>query len=76
MNRFSLPALLAVSALALAACSIEQPDSGSSQDAAAAECGPGRDHLIGMSQANNAEPYREVMNTDIETAASAVDGLR
>jgi ribose transport system substrate-binding protein len=75
MHRFSRPALLAVAALALAACSVEQPESAPPEDAAAAECGPGREYLIGMSQANNAEPYREVMNTDVETAAEAVDGF-
>ena len=72
MHRFRRAALLAVAVLALAACSVEQPQSAPPGDAG---CGPGRDHLIGMSQANNAEPYREVMNTDVETAAEAVDGF-
>jgi ribose transport system substrate-binding protein len=72
MHRFSRTALLAVTALALAACSVEQPQSAPPGEA---DCGPGRDYLIGMSQANNAEPYREVMNSDIETAAEAVDGF-
>ncbi|TQM14980.1 substrate-binding domain-containing protein [Pseudonocardia kunmingensis] len=75
MHRFTWPALLAVSALALAACSIEQPENAPSPDAAGAECGGPGDYLIGMSQANNAEPYREVMNTDVETAAAAVEGF-
>jgi ribose transport system substrate-binding protein len=75
MHRLSRPALLAVTALALAACSVEQPESAPPGGPAGADCGPGRDYLIGMSQANNAEPYREVMNTDIETAAAAVEGF-
>ncbi|WP_345602838.1 substrate-binding domain-containing protein [Pseudonocardia adelaidensis] len=76
MHRFSRPAVLAVTALALAACSVEQPQTAPPGGGGGADCGPGRDHLIGMSQANNAEPYREVMNTDVETAAEAVDGFQ
>jgi ribose transport system substrate-binding protein len=34
--------------------------------------GPDGEYLIGMSQANNAEPYREVMNEDIRRAAEEV----
>jgi ribose transport system substrate-binding protein len=34
--------------------------------------GPDGNYLIGMSQANNAEPYREVMNEDIRKAAEKV----
>ncbi|RJK96386.1 substrate-binding domain-containing protein [Vallicoccus soli] len=34
--------------------------------------GPDGEYLIGMSQANVAEPYREVMDRDIETAAAEV----
>lgn len=75
MHRFSRPVLLAATALALAACSVEQPATEPSEDAAAADCGPGRAYLIGMSQANNAEPYREVMNSDVETAAADVEGF-
>ncbi|MEE3920312.1 substrate-binding domain-containing protein [Micromonospora sp. BRA006-A] len=29
-----------------------------------------------MSQANNAEPYRQVMNNDVQTAAKSVPGFR
>ena len=42
---------------------------------AARACGAGKDFLIGMSQANNAEPYRQVMNNDVQTAAKAVPGF-
>jgi ribose transport system substrate-binding protein len=73
MHRFRRSALLAVAALALAACSVEQPQSAPQGDS---KCGPGHDRLIGMSQANNAEPYREVMNNDIETAAKSVQGFK
>ncbi|MGH3716593.1 MAG: substrate-binding domain-containing protein [Micromonosporaceae bacterium] len=62
---------LAAALLATSACSVETDNGG----AAKQNCGPGKNYLIGMSQANNAEPYREVMNTDIETAAGAVDGF-
>src|ERR671925_38183 len=46
---------------------------GETQSSAQAKnCGPEGQYLIGMSQANNAEPYRERMNDDIKTAASKV----
>ncbi|WP_416903435.1 substrate-binding domain-containing protein [Micromonospora echinospora] len=66
-------ALLCSGALvASGACSVEKPSDG---DAAAENCGTGKEFLIGMSQANNAEPYRQVMNTDVQTAANAVPGF-
>lgn len=64
-------ALLA--ATTAAACSVE-PDPGTGS-ADATNCGAGKEYRIGMSQANNAEPYREVMNTDITTAAGKVKGF-
>jgi ribose transport system substrate-binding protein len=45
---------------------------GTKSSAQAKKCGPDGKYLIGMSQANNAEPYRERMNDDIKTAASKV----
>lgn len=56
--------------LAASACG---GDSGGANAAAGGECaGPDGEYLIGMSQANVAEPYREVMNSDIEKAAAEV----
>jgi ribose transport system substrate-binding protein len=66
-------AVLAAATLALsAACSIEKDKPGTTE----AKCGPGKEYSIGMSQANNAEPYRQVMNNDIQTAAKAVTGFK
>ena len=64
-------AVLALASLAAtSACTVEKGDKG---DAASTQtCGTGKDFLIGMSQANNAEPYRERMNDDIRTAAEQV----
>jgi ribose transport system substrate-binding protein len=45
---------------------------GTKSSAQAKKCGPDGKYLIGMSQANNAEPYRERMNDDIRTAAEKV----
>jgi ribose transport system substrate-binding protein len=59
---------------ATAACSVED-DPGAS-DTAEAKCGPGKEYLIGMSQANNAEPYRQVMNDDVVNAAKNVEGFK
>ncbi|MFD0591905.1 substrate-binding domain-containing protein [Catellatospora coxensis] len=66
-----LAAVAAGALLASAACSVEKDDPA----AANAACGPDRQYLIGMSQANNAEPYRQVMNNDVTTAAEAVKGF-
>jgi ribose transport system substrate-binding protein len=64
---------LAVAAMFVAACG-DDDDGGAatrSSDQAKA-CGPDGEYVIGMSQANNAEPYRERMNDDIKRAADAV----
>jgi ribose transport system substrate-binding protein len=67
--------VLALAALtATSACSVEKDDGGTAS--ASAECGSGKDFLIGMSQANNAEPYRQVMNDDVTNAAKAVPGFK
>lgn len=65
---------LAVATLAFASACTVTADPGSGQQGQA-ECGPNKEYAIGMSQANNAEPYREVMNADITTAAAAVPGF-
>ncbi|MEH1014372.1 substrate-binding domain-containing protein [Micromonospora sp. CPCC 206060] len=71
--RTALLALLFTGALTSTACSVEKPSDGG--DTAAANCGTGKNFLIGMAQANNAEPYRQVMNNDVQTAAKAVPGF-
>lgn len=45
----------------------------STGDATAGQCGPDGEYLIGMSQANVAEPYRQKMDDDIAAAAEGVD---
>jgi ribose transport system substrate-binding protein len=69
-------ALAACVALAVSACGTTNENSGQgapSSGQAPANCkGPSGHYLIGMSQANNAEPYREQMNSDIQTAAKAI----
>ncbi|WP_231919919.1 substrate-binding domain-containing protein [Microlunatus soli] len=65
--------LTVAAVLAAAACSVEA-DPGS-KSSGAAECGTGKEFSIGMSQANNAEPYRQVMNDDIKRAAKKVKGF-
>ncbi|SIM86668.1 substrate-binding domain-containing protein [Micromonospora cremea] len=68
--------ILALTVLtATAGCSVEK-DGGDSGTDASANCGSGKEFLIGMSQANNAEPYRQVMNDDVTTAAKAVPGFQ
>ncbi len=47
-------------------------DSGSTADAAACQ-GEDGEYLIGMSQANVAEPYRQQMDDDIRAAAEEID---
>ncbi|MFG2058385.1 substrate-binding domain-containing protein [Micromonospora sp. NPDC048930] len=70
-------AILALTALVTtSACSIEKDGAGSGGTEASAACGSGKDFLIGMSQANNAEPYRQVMNDDVTNAAKAVPGFK
>jgi ribose transport system substrate-binding protein len=71
-----LLAVLALTALAAtSACSIEKGGAGTTTGASAT-CGTGKNFLIGMSQANNAEPYRQVMNDDVTTAAKGVPGFQ
>lgn len=73
-RRTALLAVLTAGALiASGGCSVEKDSPGDKAEARA--CGEGRDYLIGMSQANNAEPYRQVMNNDITAAAKKVDGF-
>ncbi|WP_405113235.1 substrate-binding domain-containing protein [Micromonospora sp. NBC_01405] len=75
-KRSALIVLLATGALVAAAgCSVEKK-SDQAGSGGAANCGSGKEFLIGMSQANNAEPYRQVMNNDVETAAKAVPGFK
>src|ERR1700755_3433214 len=72
-------AVTAVCALAgfVGACGGDDGDGGGGGSAAqssspAKNDGADGQYLSGMSQANNAEPYRERMNDDIKTAASKV----
>jgi ribose transport system substrate-binding protein len=75
LRRTTLLAVVAAGALvASAACSVEKESAGG--DTGTKACGPGKEYLIGMSQANNAEPYRQVMNNDVETAVKAVSGFK
>ncbi|MBM7494482.1 substrate-binding domain-containing protein [Micromonospora luteifusca] len=67
--------ILTLTTLALTGCSVEK-DGGDGGTDASAQCGSGKEFLIGMSQANNAEPYRQVMNDDVSTAAKAVSGFK
>ncbi|TDE09670.1 substrate-binding domain-containing protein [Jiangella asiatica] len=75
----ALTALCGTAALfAVAACGTESdvPESagGSAQPDEGTECaGADGEYLIGMSQANVAEPYRQQMDDDIEAAAAEVD---
>jgi ribose transport system substrate-binding protein len=57
-----------------AACGGDEGGGGGAtkSSAQAKKCGPDGNYLIGMSQANNAEPYRERMNDDIRKAAESV----
>lgn len=64
----------AVVASLLSACSVETQSEEAAENKAL-ECGKGKDFFIGMSQANNAEPYRKVMNEDVLKAAQQVDGF-
>lgn len=67
-----------VMSMAVAACGSDDEGGGgggggeTQSSAQAKKCGPDGNYLIGMSQANNAEPYRERMNDDIRTAAEKV----
>jgi ribose transport system substrate-binding protein len=66
-------AVTAACALAAVVGACGDDDAGATRSSEqAANCGPDGEYLIGMSQANNAEPYRERMNDDIRTAAEKV----
>src|SRR5215211_4810270 len=67
----TLTGLLTV-ALVVAACGSDDGGGGSASSGGGDCEGKDGQFLIGMSQANNAEPYREVMNDDIKTAAEKV----
>ena len=74
-RRLSAIAAIGVTAtLAVTACGTESDAPSGDEPASQAECqGPDGEYLIGMSQANNAEPYRVQMNDDINAAASEID---
>lgn len=59
--------------LTVTACSVES-DPGTKDTGGG--CEKKDEYLIGMSQANNAEPYREVMNNDVTTAAKDAPGFK
>jgi ribose transport system substrate-binding protein len=69
-------AVIGVSTLVLGACGTESdtPDNGGKADAKKCQ-GPDGDYLIGMSQANVAEPYRQQMDDDIKAAAGKIDNF-
>lgn len=78
-NRFpaSMASGVALCALILSSCVEGEEEPAASGDETAGgetegSCGPDGEYLIGMSQANVAEPYREVMDSDIEAAAAEV----
>jgi ribose transport system substrate-binding protein len=71
MKRALLAVVIALAAAVVAACG-DDDGAASKSSAQARACGPDGDYVIGMSQANNAEPYRERMNDDIQRAAEAV----
>lgn len=80
----TIPVVLAAAALSLGACSSgeisseDSPAAESGSDASGANevvgtCeGADREYLIGMSQANVAEPYRQQMDDDIRAAAAQI----
>ena len=83
--RISIRSVLAVlaacvMAIAVAACGDDAGGSGggggTKSSDQAKKCGKDGKFLIGMSQANNAEPYRERMNEDIRTAAEGARSSR
>ena len=74
-HQSALAALAAcVLSIALVACGGDEGGGGgeTKSSAQAKTCGADGQYVIGMSQANNAEPYRERMNDDIKTAAEKV----
>jgi ribose transport system substrate-binding protein len=73
MARTRAPIALALAAVATLVAACGGDDGGATQSSAQAKaCGTDGQYVIGMSQANNAEPYRERMNDDIRTAAEGV----
>jgi ribose transport system substrate-binding protein len=64
-------ALVAIAAF-VAACGDDDDGGASKSSSQAKACGPDGQYVIGMSQANVAEPYRERMDDDIRRAAQAV----
>jgi ribose transport system substrate-binding protein len=60
--------LLTACTLALAAGCSKATDSTSHPGALAKNCGTGKKFKIGFAQANNAEPYRQRVNADLQTA--------
>jgi len=75
MRRATLAAVVAGVAIFAAACGGDDEGgvAGEAQSSAQAKsCGKNGEYFIGMSQANVAEPYREVMDDDIRTAAAEV----
>jgi len=71
IGRASVAAAVAGVALFAAACGGDEGGETQSSEQARA-CGPDGQYVIGMSQANVAEPYRERMDEDIRTGAAAV----
>lgn len=73
MRRWSAAAALTACAL-VAACGTTSTNSGQSAPTGAATAckGASGKYVIGMSQANKAEPYRQRMDDDVVTAAKAV----
>jgi ribose transport system substrate-binding protein len=73
ITRAPLAAALVAAAMLVAACG-DDDDGGAAtgSSAQARSCGKDGEYLIGMSQANVAEPYRERMDDDIRNAAAEV----
>ena len=71
-------AVTACTLLALSACGTTHDNAGNTpQPGTSAKCkGAGGSYLIGMSQANVAEPYRQQMNDDIKAAAAKIPQLQ
>jgi ribose transport system substrate-binding protein len=73
VTRTTLAVALTAAAVLVAACGGDDDEGGATKKGAQAEhCGADGKYLIGMSQANLAEPYREVMDDDIRKAASKI----
>lgn len=63
-------------ALLGAACGVESDAPGAGGESSKTCKGADADYLIGMSQANVAEPYRQKMNDDIKAAAQDLDNVK